>query len=89
MASMLKECGENCGLVLRDAVVVIVTPGSPLGERPTAFTKADLDNAVRAGLLEKAKADRVDQAGRVCVETGTRPPRRFAKPNDPKLAGHQ
>lgn len=57
MIRSLKAGGDCIGFALRGDWVVIVGPGSPYSERPTNFTKADLDKAVDAGLLQKIESE--------------------------------
>ena len=56
--AMIKELsgyGTNHGFAVLQEGVVIVGPGSPFSVHPTWFRKADLEQAIKAGLLEKRK----------------------------------
>jgi hypothetical protein len=55
MVRELKECGERCGLVIRQGQVAILGPGSPFTPTLAMYTEADVDEAVRLGLLQKSQ----------------------------------
>ena len=55
---MIKELsgyGTNHGFVALQESVVIVGPGSPFSVHSTCFGKADLEQAIKAGLFERCK----------------------------------
>jgi hypothetical protein len=51
MLNNLKQAGTNCGFMCENDVVWIRGPGAPWTDTPTAFTKADLDNAISSGTV--------------------------------------
>jgi hypothetical protein len=55
MVRELKQCGENSGLVIQNGQVTIMGPGSPFTPKPTMYTQADLDEAVRLGLAQESQ----------------------------------
>ncbi len=52
MIEKLRAYGKGHGFAAPGTAVVVVGPGEPLSVYSTWFTKADLERAIDAGLLE-------------------------------------
>lgn len=52
MNQTLKAYGKGLGFDLRGDSVIIVGPGSPFSEHPTAYSPADLERAISTWLLQ-------------------------------------
>jgi hypothetical protein len=51
----LQVAGINCGLLFSQGTVILRSAGSPYTDTQTFFDEADLNNAVKLDLLEKAE----------------------------------